>query len=123
MRTTLMRAEPTSYEALLIVITLESGPGQEALLEVIDRLSLERHALQLQLAEHPYHSHQATQRLQAIDAELDALWAEVRRICAARRVHLEEALGIDPAWVSYEPARPDHHTTVLVLRERAALTR
>lgn len=121
MRTLCMRAEPTPYEALLIATTLESGAGLPALLEAIDRLSLERHLLHLQCAEHPWQKRQGAQRLHAIEAELDALWAQVRRIHAAHRVHLEEALGIDPAWVSYEPARPDHHATVRVLREAAAL--
>lgn len=83
MRTPCMRAEPTPYEAFLIATTLESAAGQEALVEAIGRFSLERHVLQLQLAEHPWQKRQVAQRLHAIVVELDALWAEVRRIRAA----------------------------------------
>jgi hypothetical protein len=103
MRTTCMRAEPTPYEALLIATTLESGTGQEALLETIDRFNLERHLLQLQCAKHLWNEHQVVQHLRALKRELDALWGEVRRIRAVRRIHLEKALGIDPTWVPYEP--------------------
>ena len=42
----------------------------------------------------------AKERLRAIKSQLQALWTELRRIRALRRVELEEELGIDPALIS-----------------------
>lgn len=94
MSATMTRAEPSPYEELLIATALESGFGQETLLEAIERLNQERQGLQAKLAEYPSSDRQAAQRLHAIEAELSRLWAEIRRLRAARRVELEEALGV-----------------------------
>lgn len=94
MSTTITRPEPSPYEALLIAAALESGLGQETVLEAIERLSQERLALRGALSEHPFSERQTVKRLHAIEEELNRLWAEVRRLRAARRVELEEALGV-----------------------------
>jgi septal ring factor EnvC (AmiA/AmiB activator) len=93
------RVEPSPYEEYIIDSLLESSDGQQALLDTIQQLSEERNTLRSWLAEHPQSHHAAAQRISLIDEKLKALWAEVRRVRAARRVLLEEALGIDPARV------------------------
>ena len=93
------RIEPTPYEEFVIDSILESTSGQEKLLNTIQQLTKERNALRMRLAEHPLSDQAAKQRLYTINSKLKALWVEVRRIRAARRVQLEEALGIDPTVV------------------------
>ncbi|HEU5370543.1 MAG TPA: hypothetical protein VFU69_18870 [Ktedonobacterales bacterium] len=93
------RIEPSPYEEYMIDSLLESSAGQQALLDTIQQLSEERNALRARLAQHPHSRHAAALRLHMIDRKLDALWAEVRQVRAARRVQLEEALGINPALV------------------------
>lgn len=92
-----IRIEPSPYEELMIDNLLESGSGQQALLDTIQQLSEERNVLRL--AQHSLSDHAAAQRIRMINGLLKALWAEVRRVRAARRVQLEEALGIDPTLV------------------------
>lgn len=95
------RNEPHPYEEFLIEDTLESAPGQqEDILAAIETLVDEEHALRMQLAQHPAKDRAAKERLRVINSQLRALWAEVRRIRAVRRVELEEALGIDAALIS-----------------------
>jgi hypothetical protein len=94
-----IRVEPSPYEEMLIDHLLESGNGQRALLETIQQLSEEQSALRLRLAQHPLSDHAAAQRLQHVTYALKALWAEVRRVRAVRRVQMEEALGVDPTLV------------------------
>jgi ribosomal protein S15P/S13E len=93
------RNEPYLYEEFLIEDTLESAPGQEALLATIEKLVEEQHELRIQLAQHPLKDQAAKERMRAINSQLRALWTEVRRIRAVRRVALEEALGIDAAFI------------------------
>jgi hypothetical protein len=99
MITTTIRIEPSPYEEFMIDSLLENGNGQQALLETIQQLSEERTALRLRLAQHPLSNHAAAERMKMINRQLKALWAEVRRVRATRRVQVEEALGIDPALV------------------------
>jgi hypothetical protein len=94
------RIEPSPYEEYVIDTILENKSGQENLLEIIQQLSEERTALRLRLAQHPLSDQAAARRMRAINNKLDALWAEVRQVRAARRVQLEEALGIDPSLVA-----------------------
>lgn len=96
MNTTAPRAEPRPFEEVVIASTLESATGQEALMGTIHRLSLERSQLQTGLVQHPWSDREAAARIRAITTELEACWAEIRRIRAAQRVRMEEALGIDP---------------------------
>lgn len=96
---TTIRIEPSPYEEFMIDSLLENGNGQQALLDTIQQLSEERTALRLRLAQHPLSDHAAVERMKMINRQLKALWAEVRRVRAARRVQVEEALGIDPTLV------------------------
>ena|SRR5690242_17093469 len=91
------RNEPCPYEELLIEDTLECAPEQEDMLAAIERLVEEQHALRTQ---HPVRDRAAKERMRAVNSQLRALWAEVRRLRAVRRVELEEELGIDPALIS-----------------------
>lgn len=93
------RIEPTPYEEFVIDSILESNSGQEKLLNTIQQLTEERNALHLRLAQHPLSDPAAKRRLYTINSKLKALWSEVRRVRATRRVQLEEALGIDPTLV------------------------
>ncbi len=93
------RVEPSPYEEFMIDTLLESGNGQQALLDTIQQLSVERTALRQRLTQHPLSDHAAAQRIKTLNRQLKMLWAEVRRVRAARRVQVEEALGIDPALV------------------------
>lgn len=96
-----IRNEPHPYEEFLIEDTLENAPGQqENVLAAIEKLVDEQHALRMQLAHHPWRDRATKERMSVIDSQLQALWAEVRRIRALRRVELEEALGIDAALIS-----------------------
>ena len=99
MITTTIRIEPSPYEEFLIDSLLESGNGQQALLDTIQQLSEERTVLRQRLAQHPLSDHAAAQRMKMINGQLKTLWAEVRRVRATRRVQVEEALGIDPTLV------------------------
>lgn len=94
------RNEPYPYEEFLIEDTLENAPGQEALLDTIEKLVEEQHELRMQLAQHPLKDRAATARLRAINSQVQRLWTGVRCIRAVRRVELEEALGIDAAAIS-----------------------
>lgn len=99
MITKAVRIEPSPYEEFMIDSLLEGGNGQQTLLETIQQLSEERTTLLLQLAQHPLSARAAAQRMKTITSQLKALWAEVRRVRATRRVQVEAALGIDPTWV------------------------
>ena len=96
MNTAAPRAELRPFEEVIIASTLESAAGQEALMETIHGLSLERGELQARLARHPWSDREAAARIQKITMELESCWAEVRRRRAAQRVRMEEALGVDP---------------------------
>src|SRR5690348_5206802 len=91
------RTEPRPFEEMLIVSTLESAHGHEALMEQIHRLNQERTLLQARLARHPWSDREAAARIRAIATELEVCWTRVRRERATRRVQLEASLGIDPA--------------------------
>ena len=97
MSTRAARIEPSAYEEYVIDSILESSTGQKALLDTIEQLSEERNALRMRLAERPMSDRAALLRMRIINSKLNDLWAEVRQVRAARRVQLEEALGIDPA--------------------------
>lgn len=99
MITKTIRMEPSPYEEVMIDMLLENGNGQQALLETIQQLGKDRNALRLRLAQHPQGDYAAAQHLHIINNQLKALWAEVRRVRAARRVQMEEALGVDPSLV------------------------
>lgn len=99
MITQTVRIEPSPYEEFMIDSLLEGGNGQQALLDTIQQLSEERTALRLRLAQHPLSNRTEAEHMKMINRQLKALWTEVRRVRAARRVQLEEALGIDPTWV------------------------
>lgn len=100
MITSTKRMEPSPYEEVMIDTLLENGNGQQMLLDTIQQLSEERYTLRLRLAMHPLSNHAAAQRMRTINQQLQTLWAEVRRVRAARRVQMEEALGVDPRLVS-----------------------
>lgn len=103
MKTLEKRTELNPLEEMIIAHTLESATGQEALMGKINQLTEQRNQLQAELAQHPWSNQGTAQRIREITAELDALWAELRRARAARRVRLEEALGVHP---EEEPTRP-----------------
>ncbi len=90
------RTELNPLEEIIIARTLESGAGQENLMNEINRLTEERNKLQSELARHPWSNQEAAQRVREITAELDTLWTQLRRARAARRVRMEEALGVHP---------------------------
>lgn len=93
------RNEPYPYEEYLIEDTLESTPGQEDILAAIEKLVDEQHELRMQLAQHPRKDQATKERMRTINSQLRALWIELRRLRAVRRVELEEALGIDAALI------------------------
>jgi hypothetical protein len=94
------RIAPSPYEEFVIDTILENKSGQENLLEIIQQFTEERNTLRLRLAQHPQSDQAAAHHLYTINRKLTVLWAEVRRVRAARRVQLEEALGIDPSLVA-----------------------
>jgi hypothetical protein len=97
------RTELNPLEEMIIAHTLENAAGQDALMGKINQLTEERTRLQTLLAQHPWSNQGTAQRIREITAELDTLWADLRRARAARRVKLEEALGVHP---EEEPTRP-----------------
>ena len=70
--------------------------AQDALMSEINRLTEERTRLQSSLARHPWSNREAAQRVRDITAQLDTLWSQLRQARAARRVRMEEALGVHP---------------------------
>jgi seryl-tRNA synthetase len=103
MNTSLNRTDLNPLEEMIIARTLESANGQEALMSEINQLTEERNRLQSSLARHPWSNREAAQRVREITAELDTLWAQLRQARAARRVRMEEALGVHP--VDEQPQR------------------
>ena len=103
MKTLEKRTELNPLEEMIIAHTLESAAGQDELMSKINQLTQERTQLQAVLAQHPWSNQGTAQRIRQITAELDTLWSELRRARAARRVRLEEALGVHP---EEEPTRP-----------------
>jgi hypothetical protein len=83
----------------MIDTLLETGNGQQVLLDTIQQLSEERYALRVRLATHPQSDHAVALRIHKINSQLRVLWAEVRRVRASRRSQMEEALGVDPRLV------------------------
>ncbi len=96
MNTTMNRTELNPLEEMIIARTLESANGQETLMSEINKLTEERNRLQSSLARHPWSNREAAQRVREITAELDTLWSQLRQARAARRVRMEEALGVHP---------------------------
>ena len=96
MTTMTQRTELNPLEEIIIARSLETAAGQESLLNEINRLTEERGKLQVALARHPWNNSATQQRIREITAELDNLWSELRRVRAARRVRMEEALGVHP---------------------------
>jgi|GEM_PF-1542305 len=96
MTTMTTRTELNPFEEIIIAHTLETSIGQESLMNDINRLTEERTRLQADLARHPWSNREAAQRVREITAELDTLWTHLRRVRAARRVRMEEALGVHP---------------------------
>ena len=90
------RTELNPLEEIIIARTLETSTGQESLMIEINRLTEERNKLQAELVRHPWGNREIAQRVRAITEELDTLWNELRRARAARRVRMEEALGVHP---------------------------
>ncbi len=90
------RTELNPLEEIIIARTLETSTGQESLMNQINQLTEERNKLQSELARHPWSNQEAAQRVREITAELDTLWTQLRRARAARRVRMEEALGVHP---------------------------
>jgi hypothetical protein len=105
--TTANRTELNPFEEIIIARTLESSTGQESLMNEINRLTEERNKLQSALARHPWGNHEATQRVREITAELETRWTELRRARAARRIRMEEALGVHPVDESPSSAGKD----------------
>jgi hypothetical protein len=97
------RTELNPLEEMIIAHTLESAAGQDELMVKINQLTQERTQLQAVLAQHPWSNQGTAKRIREITGELDTLWSELRRARAARRVRLEEALGVHP---EEEPTRP-----------------
>ncbi len=96
MNTTTTRTDLNPFEEIIIAHTLEASTGQERLMNDINQLNDERTRLQADLALHPWSNREAAQRVREITAELDDLWTQLRRARAARRVRMEEALGVHP---------------------------
>lgn len=96
MTTMTPRTELNPLEEIIIARTLETAVGQERLLDEINRLTEERSKLQVALARHPWSNSGSALRIREITAQLDDLWTELRRVRAARRVRMEEALGVHP---------------------------
>ena len=96
MKTPMTRTELSPLEEMIIARTLESATGQERLMSEINTLTEERTRLQIALARHPWSNQDAAKRVREITAELDMLWAQLRQARAARRVRMEEALGVHP---------------------------
>src|SRR5579871_1177843 len=96
MTTQINRTELNPLEEIIIARTLETSDGQESLMNEINRLTEERNKLQSELVRHPWGNREASQRVREITAELDALWTQLRRVRAAQRVRIEEALGVHP---------------------------
>ncbi len=96
MKTPMNRTELNPLEEMIIARTLESATGQERLMDEINQLTEERNRLQKELARHPWRNSEMSQRVREITAQLDALWAQLRQVRAARRVRMEEALGVHP---------------------------
>lgn len=90
------RTELNPLEEIIIARTLEATTGQESLMNEINKLTEERNKLQSELARHPWGNREASQRVREMTEELDALWTQLRRARAARRVRMEEALGVHP---------------------------
>jgi hypothetical protein len=105
MTTQTNRTELNPLEEIIIARTLESSTGQESLMSEINRLTEERNKLQSELVRHPWGNRETSKRVREITEELDALWIELRRARAARRVRMEEALGVHP--VDESPRRAD----------------
>lgn len=103
MKTLEKRTELNPLEEMIIAHTLESTAGQDELMGKINQLTQERTQLQAVLAQHPWSNQGTAKRIREITGELDTLWSELRRARAARRVRLEEALGVHP---EEEPTRP-----------------
>lgn len=96
MNTTLTRTELSPLEEMIIARTLENAAAQDALMTEINRLTAERTRLQSSLSRHPWSNHEAAQRVRDITVQLDTLWSQLRQARAARRVRMEEALGVHP---------------------------
>ena len=96
MNTTMTRTELSPLEEMIIARTLENAAAQDALMTEINRLTEERTRLQSSLARHPWSNREAAQRVRDITAQLDTLWSQLRQARAARRVRMEEALGVHP---------------------------
>ena len=90
------RTDLNPLEEIIIARTLETSTGQESLMNEINQLTQERNKLQLELARHPWGNREAAQRVREMTEELDTLWTQLRRARAARRVRMEEALGVHP---------------------------
>lgn len=90
------RTELNPLEEIIIARTLENDASQESLMNEINRLTEERNKLQSELARHPWGNREAAQRVREMTEELDTLWTQLRRARAARRVRIEEALGVHP---------------------------
>jgi hypothetical protein len=99
------RTELNPLEEMIIAHTLESATGQDELMGKINQLTEERNRLQAELAQHPWSNQGTAQLIRQITAELDVRWAELRRARAARRVRLEEALGVHPEEEATRPSR------------------
>ena len=107
MTTQTNRTELNPLEEIIIARTLETSTGQESLMNEINRLTEERNKLQSELVRHPWGNREASQRVRAMTEELDALWTQLRRARAARRVRIEEALGVHPVDESPRSAGKD----------------
>ena len=107
MTTVTTRTELNPLEEIIIARTLETSTGQESLMNEINHLTEERNKLQSELARHPWSNREAAQRVREITAELDTLWTQLRRARAARRVRMEEALGVHPVDESPRSAGKD----------------
>lgn len=92
----LTRTEPTPLEEMFISRTLEDATAQGPLMEEINRLTEERNRLQSSLVKNPWSNREAAQRVRDITAQLEILWVQLRQARAARRVRMEEALGVHP---------------------------
>ncbi len=96
MTTQVTRTDLNPLEEIIIARTLETSNGQESLMNEINRLTEERNRLQSELVQHPWGNREIAQRVREITDELDTLWTQLRRVRAAQRVRIEEALGVHP---------------------------
>lgn len=97
MTTTRRKTDLSTLEAIIVEHTLGVGTcadGQTTALARIHLLTRERAQLYAHSSAHPFSAPRNAQRIRAINAEIEALWEELRRERAQRRAQIERALNV-----------------------------